>query len=273
MWTKFLIGFRKALNLDYKKDLNRNPNKEASPGYESSMHRVDTSLGDSAIKKDEIKRNLTRAIVFWRNFYVRFFNIKAIKIDSIDIRLLRNLVAQCSIDELEIAMAIYFYQCKFDRWFRERHIAPSIPKFVKHFNSLIIRKNSFETLLNEFKINMTFYDFLGLNPLVRIIDMKLPFGFDLPEEVKKRGLFMRDIIQINGRQFILVNEQGKKEEGLAYCHFGFRRDFITNELIVDNNKILIKPISEFTKSYLAVWWDKKLAENSKRHPKWDLLKD
>ncbi len=213
--------------------------------------------------KREDRRNIARGLIIWREAYKSFFGLTKIKIDSIDIRLLKKLLEQYDIDEFSRKVLVFFYEYRFERWYRERQLVPKIPGLLKNWNRIAVLERKFLPQINQYFKYQSFYDFLGLQPLVEIKN-KIPFGLDLPDDIKKEGFQLRDIILIDDRRLIIVDQNGIKRECYAYCHFGYQYDVITNSIKVANKNILWLKMDEINDFYLNQWRTKDLQMEDKR---------
>jgi hypothetical protein len=224
----------------------------------------------------EMKENtnkFTQGLVLWRKAMYSFFGLEHLKISSAEIKILKSLWGMVSEDEFLFNLFLLMYEYKFTKWYRQRQLVPSLFSLSKNWNRLSLMQQKFLNLFELYKKNKDFYNFLGLQPFVIIEDNKVPFGLNLPVDIRNKGYQMRDIIRIEGRRLILIDFNGDLFEVMGYCHFGYKVDNITQEFVESHNEVLWVELDKVKDVHLRLWFNKDLLLQDARKEIECLLKD
>jgi len=210
----------------------------------------------------EQQKLLSRLIAFWRDLYFIFFGLSRIRIDHIDIRILKTIIDKYEDEKLICgAMMALFDTCRFDEYYASRRIYPKIPSLSKNWNRFASMYLGFDIdIVDRFRKWRKVFEALKMVPTVRLKRDWIPFGLDIPENIKGNGFSMSCVYELDGRDAVLVDRNGKKKIVRMYAHYCFKNDPVTGRLIDIGEKYVVKVTPLNFEQYWGRWFDKTLAE-------------
>jgi hypothetical protein len=231
---------------------------------------VDETLVE--LRKAE-SQNLVDAIKVWKDCFMRFYGVYKIRLDAVDIKCLKSMLSFLDFDmsKFESLCCAFFHEHKFKRYFRERNLVPTIPRLLKYRNEFMSNLRFVEARLEMFRRFRRFFDFLGLQPLVTIKDGVIPFGLDLPEDLRREGYRFCDVIEIDRRKMKIFRSDGENVTVFGYAHFGQVFDEITKKVrSVDTDEVMLLRIEDITDFEMQFWFDKRwsMVDKKKEYLEW-----
>ncbi|MBS7252263.1 MAG: hypothetical protein KIH08_17000 [Candidatus Freyarchaeota archaeon] len=208
----------------------------------------------------KVGKFFARAIALWRELCWRYYGLKNVRIDAVDAANLKRLLIDFdyNIEDLRDFWCVYFHEIKFDGWYAQRKIFPSISKSLKFENNFRLRVRFLKNTIDLVMKNSHFLlDVLNIVPTCEIVGGEVLFGLGLEDGLLSQGYSMRDVRLIDHRKGILMGKDGREQEIMFYAHFGYDFDEVSRTLRMRVGKEIVLRVDSVSEVYIRLWNDRK----------------